>query len=614
MSLFVCRSLVLNVASGSRTPLALVAVSPNARYVAEGTKVGLRYGTDDRGMQLRLLWEHENPIAPPAYPLLASKRLKGELTHSYRCADYHHCYSLSLLPGANALPKVLMWRLLPAANRGLPLALHFFKLADKTVLPTADVPLTISSLAFTDCSCTFPFDNVEFLRVLTSVKYIYFHWDTSAGGVLEDGLVGALALLPNVETAYFSNVAKGFEDVSWMQPCKSLRSVFFEKCRELRCLEGLRTVQHLHSLSVINCVSITSWGAVQSCTTLVHLHLCLCPEMKTISLDGLTSLRYLYLGYCSQLTSVSLVECHRLEHLTVEHSDKVYSIDGTTAKQGLCEIRVRYCDRLPVLHVSGCDALEKLDLRFCGSLQSVVGVENLRALTDLTVNGDEALRCVSAHRDREGNLDTAGFERMTWCSTLQRLFLGHCHSVTTLDISSLAQLQDLTVANCENLSSISGLAALQKLRRLYITRCNRLSRVDVAGSVWLQSVEISWCDSLRSVTGLTGKAVLQQITLYRCKAVPELDLNGCAALLQCECDICDALTTISGLATASRLYRLDLRDCPVLSSVDTYLSRCLLEIEAMECPYLTKSFKGFHYYWHRDNTSESDGDKESDSS
>ena len=61
-------------------------------------------------------------------------------------------------------------------------------------------------------------------------------------------------------------------------------------------------------------------------------------------------------------------------------------------------------------------------------------------------------------------------------SSLEELNLANCISLESIsDLSNLKSLQELNLTNCEKLVDIPGLESLKSLRRLYMSNCNTCS-------------------------------------------------------------------------------------------------------------------------------------------
>lgn len=241
--------------------------------------------------------------------------------------------------------------------------------------------------------------------------------------------------------------------------------------------------------------------------------------------------------------------------------------DGTSLKKFVVE----WGRDLHTIQLHSCTALEKLSIKWCGSLTALQGLQFLGRLTQLNISGCPGL----VHED--GNDDQAN-GRWLLPTSLRQLEIDNSHSQQTLQpcfptdsasleslvvrrsprlqsiqLHSCTALEELKIGSCGSLIALEGLQCLGSLRHLDVSHCPGLppcfesfSRPDYRLCSRLERLEIddpsvlttSFCKHLTSLQSLQLHLVKvrsltdeQEQALVLLKSLKELEFFFCSALV-----------------------------------------------------------------------------------
>jgi Leucine-rich repeat (LRR) protein len=306
---------------------------------------------------------------------------------------------------------------------------------------------------------------------------------------------------------------------------RSLRALQLAECPGLSVLGSLQGAQHLTRLSISMCNALQGVGGLAALTELRRLSIVGCHSCADVgALGGLIQLQELTIrdgaglgrleGW-SQLSSLQRVEVEgcvnlaepknlsgvtRVSSLTMEGcGHQLVKLVGLGKMVGLQKMRIKDCvaidalehlgglPKLAVLEVVQCPALEALSLggmaalsslqvKCCGRLSKLVGLENVQSLRPLNVE--------ACHNE----MSAVELVRLPKLAVLEVV---QCPALEALDLSGMAALSSLQVKCCGRLSKLVGLENVQSLRLLNVEAChNEISAVELVRLTWVNHLSV----------------------------------------------------------------------------------------------------------------------------
>ncbi|XP_027768729.1 putative disease resistance protein At3g14460 [Solanum pennellii] len=125
-------------------------------------------------------------------------------------------------------------------------------------------------------------------------------------------------------------------------------------------------------------------------TSLVHLHIFLCPNLQSLSESALpSSLSHLTIIGCRNLQSLSESALpSSLSHLTISHCPNLQSLSESALPSSLSELVISHCHNLQSLFESALpSSLSQLNIFDCSNLQSLPVKEMPSSLSTLHISG-----------------------------------------------------------------------------------------------------------------------------------------------------------------------------------------------------------------------------------
>lgn len=147
--------------------------------------------------------------------------------------------------------------------------------------------------------------------------------------------------------------------------------------------------------------------------------------------------------------------------------------------------------------------------------------------------------------------------------------------LTSLDLTYNTALYILSAKNCENLTSIIGLAGSKTIEVVYLDGSG-ITSVDLTGCTSLSTLSISGCESLSNL-GLSGTTNLQDLTLQNLSSLSEfsasnasslysMTVTGCSNLGKLDVSNCTSLLMLT--VTDNGIYDIDLSGCTKLMNLN----------------------------------------------
>ncbi|CAN1325946.1 Disease resistance protein L6 [Linum perenne] len=198
--------------------------------------------------------------------------------------------------------------------------------------------------------------------------------------------------------------------------------------------------------------------------------------------------------------------------------------------------------------------LKELSLDDCCALEQLPSLWDLTKLQQLEISCCQLLSkfCVlSEVGEPTSNLAFTGLLNLPEMERSDYLELGK----PFLDLSSLRNLQKLSISGIDQLSELKGLETLELLESL-----GKLS--SLSGLKNLKKLEINACFHLNDLTGLEKLEFLQCLSLNDCTLIKNLPgLSGLKRLQELDISNCTQLTEIEGLEGMESLIHLYMSQC-----------------------------------------------------
>ncbi|XP_058079928.1 putative disease resistance protein RGA3 [Magnolia sinica] len=320
------------------------------------------------------------------------------------------------------------------------------------------------------------------------------------------------------------------------------------------------------------------------------------PNLKRLVVEGYVGVRFpqwMSNSSLSNLIEISLINCRRCKQLP----------------------SLGQLPFLKVLEVYGMDAVKRIDNHFYGNVITQ-GFPSLEKLTIKDMpnleewsgfNGREVFPCLEQlHVDKCDKL--VSLPELQNSTSLHRLTIENCNSLTSLRIQGLSSLQNLAIQHCKSLTSlIGGVQHLTALESLNIDECPELasSRLEKLTSLseWLRhaitlrQLNISNCESLMALPeGIGNLSSLQWLEIEYCEKLECLP-SGLQLLTNLQNLIIRGLPSLTalpeGIGNLSSLQYLWIGDCEKLECLPSGLQLLtnLQHLTIIGCPQLKKAMQ-----------------------
>ncbi len=252
----------------------------------------------------------------------------------------------------------------------------------------------------------------------------------------------------------------------------SIQHLNLRGCSSLVGPLNLSKFPQLQTLDISECTKITELSGLNCLGRLEVLKAHECTDLTGLDLCGLEKLRILELK-CTQITQLSNLNC---------------------------------LGRLEVLEAHGCSGLTSLDLGGLGKLRRLElnGSQNLQRLSNLS-----QVTCLQI-LNLEGCTSLMGALDLSSLRELHFLSLYNINSIRGLD--SLTQLKVLILVACPQLTTIN-LTTLHNLEKLSVKYCRSFKELDFAAAYKMQHLMIDECKSFVSLNNFEGLCELTALTL-----------------------------------------------------------------------------------------------------
>jgi internalin A len=276
----------------------------------------------------------------------------------------------------------------------------------------------------------------------------------------------------------------------------------------LRSFEGIQRFTRLRSLVAIDCPQLTSAAGLAGHATLQEV---VCLDSASFGdateLRDLPSLLTLDLSGCQALEKLDLSSLPQLENLSLSRCLK------------LASIQLGQLPRLRQLYLDG-----------CADLRALPGLDQLTRLTDLDISNLSSLDSI------------AGIGK------LEELIVLDLRNVPISDFSEIGHLPKIRILRLggqEGLRDLAPFAGLTSLKEIHLEACPDFRSLSGLPSSVSQYAGFTYCPELRSLAGLEVAQGLIQ-----------LDLTGN-----------EHLSDLAALAKLSELAQLNLSQCTAVTDV-----------------------------------------------
>ncbi|CAN6446185.1 unnamed protein product [Victoria cruziana] len=317
-----------------------------------------------------------------------------------------------------------------------------------------------------------------------------------------------------------------------------LQVLLLDDCISLtRCPDFIK-MPNLETLSFENCEKMNKIDpSIGHLKRLIRLDLRECSSLKELpqEIGQSTSLKELELSYCSQISSLP-ESMGRLKQLNSLHLQGCSSLQEVPKSIGSL-------DQLETLSISYCELLQflpplppsliRLDASYCGQLESVGDISNVKGLKVLDLSDCERLLDVAGIEQSKSleflslwgcrRLSDSILERIKDLDRLKELNLHGCESLTKSPhfTSNMTHLRYLDFSDCANMTEVDpSIRHLKALTRLKLRNCESLTELpeEVCQLTSLEVLDLENCFSLREVP----ESICLLLHLQR------LDLSGTA--------------------------------------------------------------------------------------
>ncbi|CAN1143437.1 Disease resistance protein L6 [Linum perenne] len=372
-----------------------------------------------------------------------------------------------------------------------------------------------------------------------------------------------------------SSTIKGdWEGWSQIKMAENLKVLNLSLCSELTKAPDLSAYPNLELLNLNGCVNIIQDLGVGVLKNLKVLKLNNCGITKLADKIGmLLKLVQIEASWCPNgcpniqkpadlpaslqkliITSPvpNLLDLRELKELRLYESDEIEEIP-----RDICML-----SKLEALGLYATPNIRTLPKGIGANIQGLSELESLKYLNIKDCESLERLPCL------------AGLKKMN------RLCICRCYCLTEIqglgelesldhldlrlpDLSRLGLLKTLVLDNCERLSSVDCLKALEALESLNLGDCQSIERLPLLSRLGkLEKLVMNDSLHLREIESLEGLESLEKLDVSGCMALERLpDLSGLKNLKELDIGECVKLTELRGLEELQSLRVLKMNDC-----------------------------------------------------
>lgn len=276
----------------------------------------------------------------------------------------------------------------------------------------------------------------------------------------------------------------------------------------LRSFEGIQRFTRLRSLVAIDCPQLTSATGLAGHPTV----------QEVVCLDSASFGDATYIRDLPRLLTLDLSGCLALEQLDLASLPQLENLS------------LSRCHKLSSLQLGQLPRLRQLYLDGCASLRSLPGLDQLTRLTDLDISNLSSLESI------------AGIGKLVELIVLD---LRNVPISDFTEVGHLPKIRILRLGGQEGLHDLAPFASLTSLKEIHLEACPDLRSLNGLPSSVSQYAGFTYCPELRSLAGLEVAQGLIQ-----------LDLTGN-----------EHLSDLAALAKLPELAQLNLSQCTAVTDV-----------------------------------------------
>ncbi len=279
--------------------------------------------------------------------------------------------------------------------------------------------------------------------------------------------------------------APNLESFAGIEKLLSVESLIAIDCPKFVSAEGVTRLPNLRELVFTDSRKFSDPAAIRDLPALETVDFSGCVELEAVDVSRLPALRNLYFSRCR---------------------------------------------KLQILDVSALTDLEQLYLDGCSSLESVEGLGELSALTDLDISNATRLKSIEGVSGLSNlivldirNVDITDFSEIGTLQSLRILRMGGQDAIETLEpFAGLPGLREIHLEACPNFHSLKGLPPTVN-QYAGFTHCPKLTSLSgVEKATTLEQLDLTGCANLQDITSLARLEALVQLSLVKCRQVTDI--------------------------------------------------------------------------------------------
>ena len=281
------------------------------------------------------------------------------------------------------------------------------------------------------------------------------------------------------------------EELPNLRKLINLLNLGISNCKLLRTIPGLDELVSLKHFETSVCSKLVELSDMCKLTNLQYLDLKYCRLLKTIrGLSGLVSLENLEADYGGLEGCNDLCKLTRLERVSIRHLSAQGNLLPSISN--LKSLTLSQCGFKDIQFLTNLTSLEDLHISFCDLLESLSDMHKFTRLERLFIS-----ECKNLREWKNGSqLKLFGMD-LDIAGTPQHLHTLSLRKVAFMELpclSSYPKLNDLSIVNCEELTSLTSNVPLIALESLSLTRCRNLRALpDLSHLTSLRCFEMTNC-------------------------------------------------------------------------------------------------------------------------
>lgn len=257
-------------------------------------------------------------------------------------------------------------------------------------------------------------------------------------------------------------------------------------------LDGLSTINHLHKLVIRNCTNLIDISILNSFNKLRHLEIENCPSISDLSpINNLENLKKIKcIGFCNLEILTTLKENIKVKKLDILQDRKWFTgfLDDNDIDLYIYFLSKKVVDLKPISSIQHC---KKIGFHYCGQLEHIEGMEEVKELQEVSFYSCEKLKNLSplSQLPKLNSLSIQNcnslkiINKVLTNTTLQKLEVSECKNIRILNFPENNNFVSLKLHSNIHLQKICLFSHLKKLKTLIIEDCNSLEDIELIGTL-----------------------------------------------------------------------------------------------------------------------------------